>query len=71
MDDRLTYDEAIAELDNWRDTVKNRDTQILRAHKAHVAKAEISRRMRIDRGTVIRVIAAYEASRGTEREAGE
>lgn len=65
MVDRLTYDEALAELDEvaaeiaaQRAATRRRDEVIIRAHLAHVPNAVIARRLDITRPTVIRVIRA-------------
>lgn len=63
MDDRLTYDEALAELDKVAADIASRDEVIRRAHQAHVPKAEIARRLGIGRPTVIKVISESEAER--------
>ena len=56
MDDRVTYDEALAELDKVAADIASRDKVIRRAHRAHVPNAEIARRLGIGRPTVIKVI---------------
>lgn len=56
MHDRLTYDEALAELDEVAAAKANRDEVIRRAHRAHVPNAEIARRLGIGRPTVIKVL---------------
>ena len=62
MGDRLTYDEALAELDKVAADINSRDEVIRRAHRAHVPKAEIARRLGIGRPTVIKVIADDEGN---------
>ena len=63
MDDRLTYDEALDELDAvaaemaaQAEVTRRRDQAIKRAHRAHVANAEIARRLGMGRPTVIKII---------------
>ena len=51
-----TYAHAVDKLEDWRITVASRDTVIREAHEAGVPKAEIARRMKISRDTVIRVL---------------
>lgn len=73
MNHTWTYDEALVQLDEWPAEAKRvaeivaeaaakRDALIWNAHRAHVPKAEIARRMGIDRGTVIRVLGAEDES---------
>lgn len=55
------YGTAVAELEDYARTVKDRDARIWRAHRAGVAKAEIARRMKISRDTVVRVLGSGES----------
>ena len=48
--------DAAAELDQWRLDRERRDELIHKARQTGMAKAEIARRMRISRDTVIRVL---------------
>lgn len=59
MDRTLTYSEAVDLLTEYARVVDSRDDRIRQAYDAHLNKAEIARRMGLDRGTVIRVLGNY------------
>lgn len=58
MDRTLTYDEAVALLEEYARVMRSRDERIRLAYRAHLNKTEISRFAGIDRGVVIRALGA-------------
>lgn len=57
------YAAMIKRLEEWAQTVAERDSLIWEAHRAEVSNSEIAARMKISRTTVIQVL-------GTEDEEG-
>jgi DNA-binding NarL/FixJ family response regulator len=52
----LSYAAAVKLLDDWAETVADRDPRIQQAHRAGMSNTEIAHRMKISRGTVIAVL---------------
>ena len=59
-DQMLALAAAAGELDEWAEVVADRDARIRRAHAAGMKKAEIARRLKVGRGTVIAVLGSDE-----------